>query len=52
LNIVILFLAAEERITYVCVDYFMNTRRKLRLHAQTLGTYTSALGSAILLVDE
>jgi hypothetical protein len=31
-------------------NFFMNTRRKLGLHAQTLGTETPALGSAVMFV--
>jgi hypothetical protein len=40
----------QKKITYVCVDFF--TRRKLELHAQTLGTKTPALDSAVLLIGE
>jgi hypothetical protein len=32
--------------------FLMNTRRKLELHAQTLGAQTPPIGSAILLVGE
>ena len=41
-----------KKITYIRVDFYLNTRRMLGLHAQTLGTYFSALGRAIPLDQE
>jgi hypothetical protein len=44
--------AGKKDIVFSCGFLLMNTRRKLGLHSQPLGTQTSALGSDILCVEK